>query len=583
MRRKITAILVSMTLGVLPAPAQQLPEQGNDSAKPSAVQPAARAFKVKYVAQDTVYLASGRAAGLANGMKLVIRRVNNVSTAGSTGEGTDAQVVAELEVIAVAETSAVCSVEKSQAEIQAGDFAYFTQEQAEINNQQQSLSGSRKYPQVIAFSEGDPLEEEIRDEVPRLPLPEVNRLRGRIGFDYSMISSGGTTPMRSSQTGVVFRADMTRIGGTYWNLSGYWRGRLTSTTSDQQQSLQDLINRTYHLGMTYENPKSRWVAGFGRLYVPWASSLETIDGGYGGRKIGRRVTVGLFAGTTPDPTSWSYAPDRRLAGNFINVEGGSFDDLHYTSTSGVGVSMLNWVIDRPFVFFENSVAYKRYFSVYQSLQADNPKDSTGLARVGAGVGRSFVTVHIQPTQRLSFDVNHNYMRDVPTFDPRLIGTGLLDKYLFQGLSVGGRAEIWRHVSFYTTIGRSNRSGDAQTSWNKMYGVTAARIWRTGLRADIRYSEFNSSFGSGRYEAVSLSRAIREGIRFEAQFGKQSLASKFSSQTDSRFVSCSTDINIGPRYFLQANFNADRGGTLPYNQWSTTFGYRFDNRTAGKRQ
>src|SRR5206468_10810345 len=105
----------------------------------------------------------------------------------------------------------------------------------------------------------------------------------RIGLDYGLISSGSGTTSQSRQIGVVFRADMTRIGGTYWNLSGYWRGRLTNSTADQQQSIQDLINRTYHLSLAYENPNSHWVAGFGRLFVPWASSLETLDGGYIGR------------------------------------------------------------------------------------------------------------------------------------------------------------------------------------------------------------------------------------------------------------------------------------------------------------
>jgi len=30
----------------------------------------------------------------------------------------------------------------------------------------------------------------------------------------------------------------------------------------------------------------------------------------------------------------------------------------------------------------------------------------------------------------------------------------------------------------------------------MYGVTLGNIWRTGIRADARFTRFNSSFGSG---------------------------------------------------------------------------------------
>jgi len=32
-------------------------------------------------------------------------------------------------------------------------------------------------------------------------------------------------------------------------------------------------------------------------------------------------------------------------------------------------------------------------------------------------------------------------------------------------------------------------------------------------------------------------------------------------------------------FLESMFTIQRGGTLNYNQWTTTLGYRFDNRTA----
>jgi len=75
-------------------------------------------------------------------------------------------------------------------------------------------------------------------------LPEINRARGRIGFDYSGVTSASGS---SNNLGLVVRTDITRINGTYWNLSGYWRGRINSRASGQA-TIQDLINRTYHLG-----------------------------------------------------------------------------------------------------------------------------------------------------------------------------------------------------------------------------------------------------------------------------------------------------------------------------------------------
>ena len=541
-------------------------------------------FKIKFVAQDTVYLSAGTATGLTAGMKLIVKRSEaDITEKGTLAKASQTPTIAQLEVISVASSSAVCAVQNKSADIKPGDLAFMNQTTAETLAEKRALSASRKYPQVVSFNEGDPLDEEVREEVPRPPLPEVNRIRGRFGFDYGSINTVGSVVSNNSQVGMVVRADFTRIGGSYWNLSGYWRGRLTNTSYTEQPTLQDLINRTYHLNMSYSSPTSSWVAGFGRLYLPWCTSLDTIDGGYVGRKEGKHVLLGIFAGSTPDPTSWDYNPDRRIGGVFLNLEGGSFDSVRITSTSGLALSTLLWQVDRPFIFFENGLYVKRYLAIYDSTQADDPRPIPGLMAPGKGLSRNFFTLRFQPFERLSFDVNDNYFRDVPTFDTALIATGLLDKYLFQGVSTGARVEPIKHITFYASVGKSSRTGDTSSSWNEMYGVTFARIPWAGLRLDARASKFDSSFGNGNYRSISLSRNVREALRMEVQVGQQSLASLLSNQTNSRFVNATLDGNLGSNYFVQGAYTVERGGTFNYNQWTVTFGYRFDNRTLGSGQ
>ncbi len=545
-------------------------------------------FNVKYVAQGAAYLDGGRSSGLAEGMKLEIKDDVKAALpgtapteapadsipAGSNADG-GKKVVAELEVISVAETSAVTEIKSPAREVKKGDVAYLSAADQAALVAQRTLSSTRKYPQVVTFTEGDPLEEEARAEVPRPPLPSVNRARGRIGFDYGGIRSGDG--LGSTQVGLVLRADITRIGGTYWNLSGYWRGRLLSRSSTMQPTLQELIDRTYTLSMTYDNPNSKWVMGFGRLYLPWAPSLDTIDGGYFGRRLHKGITAGVFGGSAPDPASWDYEPGRRLAGTFVNFEGGSFDSFRYTSTLGAAMSTVYGQFDRPLGFVETGLFYKRIISIYDSAQVDEPPANPAVPSPGTGLARSFLTVRVQPIERLSFDLNHNYFRDVPTFDPNLIGTGLLDKYLFQGFSAGVRGEIVRHVTLYTTLGASSRSGDARSSINQMYGVTVDRIGRTGIRADVHYSRFNSSFGDGVYEVVSLSRNLGERFHFELLGGQQNFTSSSTSDNSSRFVTSMMDMNLGARYFVSGGLTLQRGTTMSYDQWFTMLGYRFDNR------
>jgi hypothetical protein len=533
-------------------------------------------FRVKYVAEGAAYLEGGRSSGLGEGMKLEVRDIT-VPPDQDKGAAQNAPVVAELEVISVAETSSVTEIHLPKRDVKPGDFAFLSSEDTESLVAQRSLSATRKYPTVISFTDGDPLDEEAREYVPRPPLPEINRARGRFGFDYSSVVSHGAFSSRSSSTGIILRADMTRIGGTYWNLNGYWRGRLTSASSTGQQTLQDLLNRTYTLGLTYDNPRSAWVAGFGRLYLPYATSLDTIDGGYFGRRVSSTATIGIFAGSTPDPTSWSYNPNQEIGGAFVNFQGGSYDSVRYSSTSGVGVNMLKWAINRPFVFFENGVYYKRIFSVYSAVQADRPAGNAAVASPGAGLSRSFTTVRVQPLDRLELDFNHTYFRDLPTFDPTLIGTGLLDKYLFQGFSFGPRVEVIKDIWVYSSFGRSSRTGDTKSSWNEMYGVTLGHVPWTRVRADVHYSKFDSSFGSGKYTAMSLSRDFKDTFRWEVLAGIQSYSSSLATNNKSHFVTGTFEAPLGRHFFLQSGYTWNRGGTQDYDQYLFSIGYRFDSK------
>jgi len=446
----------------------------------------------------------------------------------------------------------------------------------------QSTQEIRKYPQVVSFTEGDPLDEEVRENLPRPPLPEVNRAHGRIGIDYGGLQQpGGGSGF--SQVGFMLRIDATRLGGTYWNLSGYHRSRVHSRNGGTQvQTITDLVNRTYHFYLSYNNPSSRWVIGAGRLYIPWATSLSTIDGFYLGRRYGK-ATAGVFGGTSPDPSSWNYNPHRQTAGGFVNFEGGSFEDLRYTSTTGFAMTRISWHPDRQFAFFENGIFYKRYLSIYSDVEVDLLNSTVNTAsgpqptgQSGAALSRSFLTVRLQPHKVISFDLSENYYRGLPTFDTQLLPTGLLDKYLFQGVSGGFHLSLPYQLGIYSSVGRSDRTSDATPSWDYMLGATAANIRRTGIRADFRYSRFNSSFGEGRYGSLMLSRQIGESLRFDVQAGQQNIVSNLTSQTRARFLSGNADWFIGNHYFLGFSLEAYRGHTQDYNQWFITLGYRFDN-------
>ncbi|HKW64406.1 MAG TPA: hypothetical protein VJN89_17780 [Candidatus Acidoferrum sp.] len=546
-------------------------------------------FRVKYVSEGSVYIDAGSNADLQEGLKL---SVVEAPPDGVIAEGIQYRGyvhVAELVVSSVSDSSAVCDVVQSIGDLKIGQAAFLTPESVQTRHESEQAASQDNYPILVTFTYGDPLDEEVREtkEAQVTRLSPMERFRGRIGFNYGgTTESGGFT---SRQIGLVLDADMHNIGGTYWNFIGSWRGNYGTSTSNlpggaSALTLTDLINRTYRIGFTYESPYSPVTLGVGRLFVPWAPSLSTVDGGYFGRRITRRVTFGFFGGSTPDPSSWSYNPNQHIGGTLVNLEFGSFDHFRMFSTAGVAVTSIQWKVARQFAFFENTWSWKQYISFYNSLQADAARTSSVSTVLPSGaivsggsnpteVSQSFSTLHFQPIKLFGFGVNHNYFKTLPTFDPRLLGTGLLDRFLFQGFSGDVRLALPRHIGLFASLGQSKTTTDKKNSLNQAYGVSLGQIWKTGLLLDLHYSKFDSSFGSGKYQSLSLSKSFTDSFRVQVYGGHQIFNTVLSSNTNSNFVNGVVDCNVGPRYFLEGNFGWYKGTALGYTQWSSVFGYR----------
>jgi len=550
------------------------------SARSATPTPKPTVFHVTYVSEGTIYIDAGRNADLQEGMTLSVVEVPPDGTASEGVRFRGDAHIAEVRITSTADSTALCEVLEAKGELSAGQVAFLAPDSVEERLKTESAVEAEKYPIVVTFTYGDPLDEEMRETVEKAATEDspMSNLRGRFGVEYGGTSEDGG--LATKQVGAVIDADMRNIGGSYWNFTGYWRGEFSSSSSSAANAtLTDLINRTYHLGFTYQSPYSNDIIGVGRLYLPWAPSLSTIDGGYFGRKIARRLTAGVFAGSTPDPTSWSYAPNQHIAGSFVNFETGTFDTSRFFSTAGIALTTEYWRVARQFAFFENNYSWRRWLTFYNSAQIDAARTSP-LPNGGSnptGFSQSYTSLHIQPLSWLGFGVNHNYFRNLPTFDPRLIGTGLLDQYLFQGFSGDVRLQLPKHIALYSSLGRSKVSTDTRSSLNQAYGISFNRLWHTGLTADLHYSKFNSDFGGGQYESFSLSENLADNLRIQILGGHQVFNSSLTSNTSSNFVNCIADWNVGARMFVEGTLGWYQGNALSYRQWSSVLGYRFGGR------
>jgi hypothetical protein len=100
------------------------------------------------------------------------------------------------------------------------------------------------------------------------------------------------------------------------------------------------------------------------------------------------------------------------------------------------------------------------------------------------------------------------------------------------------------------------------------------IWRTGIRADVRYSKFNSSFGSGDYKAILLSRPLAERLQWQFQAGFQNFNSTLTKTSQTHFIETDLDWTVGKLMFFEAGYTWQRGGTMNYDQFRFMVGKRF---------
>ncbi len=535
-------------------------------------------FHVLHTEDTSVYIDVGRNSGLDEGEGATLLLFHAETAANSGGVvPPGAKPIAELKVLIVADSSAVCEILNARGDVRIGDLGFITVEGRRPESE--GLIRAKDHPISMAFSDGDPRDDEVQRAIsPQPASPGLGHSGGRIGLDYDGTQVKGG--FRANEIGFQISSDMTKIAGTNWNFTGFWRGRLRQTDSglngSQLESLDNRIDRTYHIGLYYDSPQSAMIGGFGRLSVPGAPSLPTIDGGYVGRKINPHVTLGGFGGSTPDPTAWDYNPNQRIGGIFTNLEAGDFGGLHFSGTEGIAMTAIHWRMARQFAFLENSISWKRYLWFYNSTQVDAARTSPvpGAGSNNTGISYTSSSLRIQPLRQLSVGIDHSYSNSLPTFDPNLLGTSLLDKYIFQGLSFDVRYELPYRIGLFTQLGRGKSNADAKQMWNQMYGISFGNILHSGFSADVRYSKFNSSFGRGNYQAISISRNLRNGLQVNFLAGSQSLTSAATTNTSSRFVTESVTWSLGPRYFAGFGYTWSQGISMNYQQWDMMFGYRF---------
>src|ERR1700683_1922835 len=181
-------------------------------------------FHVLHVEETSVYIDAGRNSGLKEGTDLLLFHAEPVAAeAGANPPGARpsgaAKPIAQLKVQIVADSSAVCEIVSSTEDVRVGDTGSFTSEVKSHRLQDESLVQPEDHPISIAFTDGDPRDDEARPvEASRLPAPGAGHTGIRIGVDYDGTEVQGG--FHANEVGFQVDSDMTRIAGSDGDFSG---------------------------------------------------------------------------------------------------------------------------------------------------------------------------------------------------------------------------------------------------------------------------------------------------------------------------------------------------------------------------
>src|SRR5437879_10474192 len=218
------AVLLCSTVLPVGVTRAQSPQADQSKSKPSV-------FRVKYVADGSLYIDAGRNANLQEAMKLSLVNPPPDGVVSDAVRFRGYEHVAELKVVSVADSSSVCEIVSTNGEIKAGQLAFLTPDSVVERREAVDAAEEDKYPIVMTFTYGDPLEEEVRTTQEQKQLREspAGQIRGRIGLDYGGIHEAGG--LNGEQVGLSISSDISNIGRTYWNFKGYWRGNMNVSSS----------------------------------------------------------------------------------------------------------------------------------------------------------------------------------------------------------------------------------------------------------------------------------------------------------------------------------------------------------------
>lgn len=330
---------------------------------------------------------------------------------------------------------------------------------------------------------------------PKRERSSSSLLHGRVALQYSGSGewAGGATLSRPS---LLLHLDAGPIPGTALRFSVHGRVDGALPTPGRTGETRGTTLRLYDLTLAQDDARMWYGFGVGRISSAHVGGLGLIDGAQVFLRTGS-FTVGVLGGFQPDyRTSGFDSQTQKLAG-FLNYAWGEGPTLRGGTTLAYGQQMLRGVLDRNFLYLQNSTAFSTVLFLYQSTEVDlHRRDGEGH-KADFRLTNTFFTLSYQPLHWLSANLGYDASRRIEFLESeKSIADSLLDRDLRQGFRGSVYFRLPMNIALSALGGYRLAAGGQPAGYSAGSGLRISDLAGSGVSVGGQYLRVKSPYTDG---------------------------------------------------------------------------------------
>lgn len=376
------------------------------------------------------------------------------------------------------------------------------------------------------------------------------------------------------QPAIDLRLFGTQLGGSALDVYADVRARRNYRSYADGRSENESRTRVYGASVTWRPGGGPLGLALGRQFSPSLSSVSLFDGalleyrrdGWG---------AGVFAGTQPNPVTYSVSGDVREYGGFVEIHNRPGVERRWGLTGGAVTSTEHGTTNRDFLYVQGRYD-DRAFSIFVTQEADLNRDWRKTAEGHSWtMSSTFATVRYRFGEVFALRAGWDNRRSVRLYRDFVSPETDFDDRHRRGYWAGFDGRVGRHFMYGLDGRRSDVEGE-----DKADSVTAflglSNVTHLGLDLRTRATRYTNDFVEGWLYSLSASTDISGWSQLELYGGVRDETVKTFVVPQGRWswVGVDWDVNLAHHWFTTLSIERSQGQDEGVDQLYATVTYRF---------